>query len=130
MQFSKENGINIFNFDQEKKFDIIIISHVVEHWINFEKEIRKLISLQKFNQTLNIIEFPGIDSLEDGRRGYDVLGEFHFPHNYYFQKDVFENIMNKYGFEKIYIDKLTSSIFVYNQCKAEHRNFFEKTKKF
>ena len=76
LKFAEQKGINIINGGLEKisfKPDVIIMSHVIEHWDNFEEEIKKLISIQKINQTINYIEFPGIDSLKKGRREGDVL---------------------------------------------------------
>ena len=106
---SIKGGLNRVNF----KVDIVILSHVIEHWNNFEYEIQKLINIQKKNQTLNYIEFPGVDSLKKGRRGGDLLGDIHVPHVYYFTSYVFENLMNRYGFEKIYLDDSIKSIFIY-----------------
>lgn len=88
----------------EQKADVVILSHVIEHWNNFQEQIRNLVKIQKIGKTLNYIEFPGVDSLKEGRRGGDILGDIHIPHFYYFSKCVFENLMNRYGFEKIYMD--------------------------
>lgn len=119
-----KGGLDEINF----KPDIIILSHVIEHWNNFEKEIQKLISIQKINETLNYIEFPGVDSLKKGRREGDVLGDIHVPHVYYFTSYVFENLMNRYGFEKIYLDTLIKSIFVYTGKKKKLINYYELCK--
>ena len=120
LNFAKKFSFNIVEGGLEKvnfKPDIIILSHVVEHWNNFEIEINRLIKLQKKNKTLNYIEFPGIDSLQKGRRQGDVLGDIHVPHVYYFQTEVFENLMNRFGFKKIYMDSFIRSIFVYTGKK-------------
>ena len=110
------------------KPDIIILSHVIEHWNNFEFEIQKLINVQKINHTLNYIEFPGVDSLKKGRREGDILGDIHVPHVYYFTSYVFENLMNRYGFEKIYLDTLIKSIFLYTGKKRRLINNFKLCK--
>ena len=118
---SIKGGLDRINF----KPDIIILSHVIEHWNNFEYEIEKLIKVQKINETLNYIEFPGIDSIKKGRREGDVLGDIHVPHVFYFSSYVFENLMNRYGFQKIYLDTLIKSIFVYTGKKKPLINYFE-----
>ncbi len=118
---SIKGGLDKINF----KPDIIILSHVIEHWNNFNYEIEKLIKIQKINETLNYIEFPGIDSIKKGRREGDVLGDIHVPHVYYFSSYVFENLMNRYGFEKIYLDSLIKSIFVYTGKKKNLINYYE-----
>ncbi|MBA1337978.1 MAG: Methyltransferase domain-containing protein [Pelagibacterales bacterium] len=118
---SIKGGLNKIDF----KPDIIILSHVIEHWINLKHEIQKLIEIQKKNETLNYIEFPGIDSLKKGRREGDVLGDIHVPHVYYFSSYVFENLMNRYGFKKVYLDTFIKSIFIYTGKKESLINYFE-----
>ncbi len=97
--------------------DIIILSHVVEHWNNFEREINNLIKIQKKDVTLTYVEFPGIDSLKIGRRDADVLGDIYVPHMYYFTSYVFEDIMERHGFEKLYLDTEIRGIFRYTGVK-------------
>ena len=118
---SIKGGLNKIDF----KPDIIILSHVIEHWSNFKYEIQRLIDIQKKNETLNYIEFPGVDSIKKGRREGDVLGDIQVPHVYYFNSYVFENLMNRYGFKKIYIDTLIKSIFIYTGEKTNLVNYFE-----
>lgn len=98
---------------------------MIEHWSNFKYEIQRLIDIQKKNETLNYIEFPGVDSIKKGRREGDVLGDIQVPHVYYFTSYVFENLMNRYGFKKIYIDTLIKSIFIYTGEKINLVNYFE-----
>ena len=117
-----KGGLNEINF----KPNIIILSHVIEHWSNFEEQIKKLINIQIVGETINYIEFPGIDSLKLGRREGDILGDIHVPHVYYFSSYVFENIMNRYGFEKLYIDSEIKSIFVYTGKKKDSINYYPK----
>ena len=118
---SMKGGLNKINF----KPNIIILSHVIEHWNNFKYEIQNLIKIQKKNETLNYIEFPGIDSIKKGRRECDILGDLHVPHVYYFSSYVFENLMNRYGFKKVYLDSLVRSIFIYTGKKESLINYFE-----
>ena len=108
------------------KPDIIILSHVIEHWSNFREEIKKLIRIQKIGETINYIEFPGVDSIKLGRREGDIIGDLHVPHVYYFTSYVFENIMNRYGFEKLYIDSEIKSLFIYTGKKSNLINNYPK----
>ena len=101
----------------EFKPDVIILSHVIEHWTNFEREIQNLIKIQKPNRTLTYLEFPGIDSLKTGRRDGDLLGDIYFPHVHYFASYVIEDIMSRYGFEKVYLDSEIKGIFRYTGKK-------------
>ena len=54
-----------------------------------------------------------MNSIKTGRREGDILGDIHVPHVYYFSSYVFENLMNRHGFEKVYLDSLIKSIFIY-----------------
>ena len=111
-----------------QKPDLVILSHVIEHWDDFDNEIEQLISIQKKNHTLNYIEFPGIDSLKDGRRSYDFLGDIQIAHKWYFASYVFENIMSRYGFKKIYIDSYTRGLFIYTGESESLLNFYKNVK--
>ena len=131
LNFAKTKGIKSVKGGLDKidfKADIIILSHVIEHWSDFKNEIQKLIDIQKKNETLNYIEFPGVDSIKKGRREGDVLGDIHIPHVYYFTSYVFENIMNRYGFEKVYSDTLIKSIYIYTGNKKNLVNYYETVK--
>jgi hypothetical protein len=97
----------------EQKADVVILSHVIEHWNDFQEQIKSLVKIQKIRKTLNYIEFPGVDSLKEGRRGGDLLGDIHIPHFYYFSMCVFENLMNRNGFEKIYMDSEIRAVFIF-----------------
>ena len=62
LDFAKKRGINVIKGglkDITFKPDIIILSHVLEHWNDFESEIQNLINIQK-NETINYIELPGM----------------------------------------------------------------------
>ncbi len=131
LDYAKTRGINVIKGGIESitfKPDIIILSHVIEHWNDFEYEIKNLINIQKKNHTINYIEFPGIDSLKLGRRGGDFLEDIHIPHVYYFTSYVFENLMNQYGFEKLYINSNIESLFIYTGNKKKLINYFNKVK--
>jgi len=131
LNYAKGKGINVIKGglgDIKFKPDVIILSHVMEHWNNFELEMQNLIKIQKKNLTINYIEFPGIDSLKLGRRGGDFLEDLHVPHIYYFASYVFENLMNRFGFEKIYIDSEIKSLFIYTGKINKLQNHFQNVK--
>ena len=132
LKFAETKGIKSIKGGLDKidfKPDILILSHVIEHWDNFQVEIKKLIDIQKKGETLNYIEFPSLDSIKKGRMEGDILGDIHVPHVYYFTSYVFENLMNRYGFEKVYMDTSTKSIFVYTGNKKNLINHFNQCKK-
>ena len=108
------------------KPDLIVINHVVEHWNIFELEVDELIKACKKDKTLIYIEFPGVDSLKNGRRGGDLLGDIHIPHFYYFASYVFTNIMERKGFKEIFIDDETRAIYIYTGEKKKLINNYKK----
>ena len=131
LNFAKTKGIKSVKGGLDKidfKPDIIILSHVIEHCSDFKNEIQNLIKIQKKNETLNYIEFPGVDSIKKGRMEGDVLGDIHIPHVYYFTSYVFENIMNRYGFKKIYSNTAVKSIYIYTGNKKNLVNYYETVK--
>ena len=67
--------------------------------------------------------------MKDGRHQGDILRDIHVPHVYYFSSYVFENLMNRYGFEKLYIDNKIRSLFIYTGKKTKLINYYEKCKK-
>jgi hypothetical protein len=131
LDYAKTKGISIIKGGLNNitfKPDIVILSHVIEHWNDFETEIKNLIKIQKINQTINYIEFPGIDSLKLGRRQGDFLDDIHIPHVYYFTSYVFENLMNRHGFQKLYINSNIESLFIYTGIKKNLINNFSKVR--
>ena len=132
LDYAKSKQIETVRGDIESlecKPDIIILNHVVEHIPDLSRFLEKLANVQKTNITLNYIEFPGIDSLKNGRRGADLLGDIHIPHCYYFSSYIFENIMNQFGFKSIYLDEESRGIFIYTGKKKNKKNFYFQIEK-
>lgn len=135
LNFAKKNNYKTLYGGLEEiqknnvKFDLIILSHVVEHWNNFNKEIENLSSICD-NNTLIYIETPGIDSLKDGRSRYDLLlRDIHYPHYYYFTSYVFNQIMLKFGFECIKFNNNYQGLFKFTGNKKENMfNFYDRVK--
>ena len=131
LDIARKNNIKVLKGGLKEvtfKPDIIIISHVLEHWSDFEEEIKNLIKIQKVNQTINYIEFPGVDSLKLGRRNGDFLQDIHIPHVWYFTSYVFENLMNRHGFEKLHINSEIKSLFIYTGVKKKCKNYYNEVK--
>tara|TARA_A100001015_G_scaffold303683_1_gene393696 strand:+ start:67 stop:1134 length:1068 start_codon:yes stop_codon:yes gene_type:complete len=129
LKYAKSKNINVIKGGLESidfKPDLIICTHVMEHWSNFKEEMKKLIQIQKVGKTINYIEHPGIDSIKLGRRDSDIIGDLCIQHTSYFASYVFENLMNRYGFEKLYIDSEIKSLFVYTGKKQSLVNHYTK----
>ena len=71
------------------KFDLIILSHVVEHFYNFNEELKKILSYLK-EDGVTYIEVPNLDAKYN-------LDQIQNAHNYYFTKNTLLYYMSKLG---------------------------------
>ena len=97
-----------------KKANLIILSHVLEHFFDLRSEIGAMNQLLEPDGIV-YIEMPGIKSL-DTPYGGDLLRLLQNAHTYYFNLNTLENVMNSCGFELIYGNEVIESIF-----KIAHR---------
>jgi len=83
---------------QNRKFDIIILSHVFEHFIDLENELNVLKKLLK-DDGLLYIEVPGLlDNHDKAYYDFSFLGYSVHAHMYNFTLVTLRNIVEKYGF--------------------------------
>ena len=115
-------------FKAKIKPDLIILSHVVEHWGDFNEEIKDLIKVCD-KDTYIYVEFPGVDSLKIGRRGFDFLEDIFIPHMYYFTSYVFDNIMGSFGFTCLGSTSFYQGMFKLSDKKISINNNYENVKK-
>jgi len=106
-----EGGIDKLNLIKEKP-DLVILSHVLEHFTNVHQELETLKRHLKLG-SLVYVELPGIDSLREARRAYDFLGDIHKPHVFYFSRGVLNNLMERYGFKCLKSNTLISGLYEY-----------------
>ena len=129
----KQGGVDQIKKFNIKKFDIVILSHVIEHFIDFDNSI---LEIKKFTDenTLFYIEVPSMDLKYN-------LDQIQIAHNYYFTKNTFlfhlkrlglisleqgeVNIINQYGiFKNAKTSPYTQNIDEYKRIIKVHRNFF------
>lgn len=105
-EIAKKHDIDIFQGSISElkqnypKPDLIILSHVVEHWPNFAEMMKNIKTLSSYETNI-YIEVPSSTSLNNGRRNYDLFGDFQFPHYSYFFTDNLINYLEILGFEII-----------------------------
>lgn len=93
---------NISNFNTDEKFDLIILSAVLEHLVDFSNSMQKIRSLLK-DQGLLFIEIP------DAER-FDLyisapFQQFSIEHINYFSQYSIRNLLSNFSFEIIEIEQ-------------------------
>lgn len=107
-QTRKIGKIKIFNntiekFKSKKKYDLIILTHVLEHLMNPLEALKKCSKLQNFNQKI-LVEVPLFDKIEL----YPIAG-LTMEHIYYFSEDNLRELLAKAGYEILSITKTYNS---------------------
>ena len=104
VEFGKSKGIHSINchsseLAQKGHYDIIILSHVVEHFIDLRNEFSVISRLINENGII-YIELPGIAR----DIAYDFLGTLQNAHTCYFSADTLVQTMGLLGYSCIFID--------------------------
>jgi len=132
--FGKTKGLNLDVGTIEKlsniqkKPDLIIYSHVLEHLSNPIEELQKL---KKFLHTESIvyIEVPSIEHLNLSYH-QNFLEYLQNAHLYHFTLNTLRNCANKSGFELIRGNKITQSLFKIGKSDESYFNEYNTTIKF
>lgn len=106
----------------EIKADLVILSHVVEHFIDVDSELRKIRDVLREGGYV-YVEVPGIRNMnlprsqalsEDGyRSSNDFLGYLQFQHNYNFELHTLKRFFERQSFQFITGDEWIRAIFRY-----------------
>ena len=105
---NKKENIKIFRGSIEKfnfkiKYDLIIMSHVLEHFYDPLLVLKKCFKSQKENQYV-LLEVPLFDYINDYPNG-----AFHLEHLNYFNEKNFLLIIKKAGYKTVFISKIIES---------------------
>ena len=111
------NLINKFNENLNKEFDLIIISHVLEHMKNPKNEIKKIKKKFTKKETLIYIEVPSIHSIPT-MYDSDILKYLHIAHCYHFSLNSFKNFCNLNGLKILKLNSKIQSIVTFDQIKS------------
>ena len=116
----KEKNINVIQGNsetvlnlkkEESKYDIIILSHVFEHFIDLNYELILLKKLMH-NETLLYIEVPGIMAIHKSKwYNFSFLGYSIHAHMYNFTKESLNNILLSNGFNSVFLNDEVESVF-------------------
>ena len=98
--------------DMQKKFDIIIISHVLEHLLDVREDLKEILSLYAKNDTILFLEVPSIERMGATSRFIDY---FHIAHPWSFNIRSLKSLISTLPLEIVYIDNVISCICRYNK---------------
>ena len=97
--------------------DAILITHVLEHFLDLRQEIAKLSALLKPNGVM-LLEVPGIHMIEKGYQ-HDFLRYLQNAHNYHFTAATFEYVLGSCGFDVCYTDESVTALVVKNPQEVD-----------
>jgi len=123
----KDNNINIIFGNAEtivkrnEKFDVIILSHVFEHFIDLNKELNNLKKLMT-NDSLLYIEVPGI-MVNHKKHYYDFSFLYYLTHAhiYNFTKTTLSNILYLNGMKSIFSNEEVFSVSILNTNNIKYK---------
>lgn len=135
IEFGKSKGLNLINCHSQelvksgKKFDLIILNHVFEHFLNIEKEldaIRQLLT----DEGMLYIAVPGVKALVETYNN-DFMLFLQNAHVYHFTLRTLEQVANKYGFGLHVGTEEIQALFKYTgEHKEFSRNYYLENMKF
>ena len=131
----KSKGLNLIctdaaTFEKEgKKFDIIVLNHVLEHFTDAGREIGIIDRMMNPDGCL-FIAVPGVKALTFGAYNADFLRLLQNAHIYNFTKDSLCSVMEKYGFECIFANELINSLFRKGSPADQKKNSYDDTMKY
>lgn len=108
--------------------DLVILSHVLEHFTNIEMELDVLKNILSLEGYL-YVEVPGIFNLKPNL--YDFLFSVQNAHNYYFTLGTLKQILRSYGWKLAHGNENIYSVFKYTEnidyCK---KNYYPEIKQY
>jgi len=103
----KAFSCDILNFDSKEKFDLIILSAVLEHLVDLDNSLRKIRSLLN-DQGLLFIEVPDVER-------FDLFisapfQQFSTEHINYFSRYSITNLLSKFSFQTLELQQNESKL--------------------
>lgn len=104
-QYAYNQGI--LPYDSELKYDLVVISHVIEHMIDPVAEMNEVVRNCCTKNGLLLVATPIIDR----QRARQWLQHFHIAHKYYFTNDALIGLMAGLGCSLIHHNSSDSYLF-------------------
>ncbi len=97
----KTNAGNFEEFETDRKYELILLTHVLEHLYNPRKALQKCNSMQRSGDWV-FIEVPLLEKIEN------IPGYFSFEHVNYFSESTLSRLMVETGYVPYNIKKMFS----------------------
>ena len=97
----------ISHSDFKEKFDIIIISHVLEHLTSPKEALESILSLYAHDDTIFIIEVPSLEHMGAVDR---FINYFHVAHPWSFSKSSLKSLLSTVNLSPVYHDNIITSV--------------------
>jgi len=140
IDFGKSKGLDlkVGSYEQVKeKYDIVILSHVLEHSLNPERDLKYISDNCLKDDGVLLIQCPGILNLSFS--AYDFNQDMEVPHIFNFSLTTLNNFLKKAGFLMVYGDEgihviaKNSRVFVDNHYMSDYKRVkreIQKAKKY
>ncbi len=142
LEAGRRTGMNLLQgntgqlAESDKKADLVLLSHVTEHFIDVDEELIQIHRILKKGGFV-YAEVPGIRYMnrprslvlsEDGLRSTNNFLEYlQFQHNYNFELRTLRGFFERHGFEFICGDEWVRAIFRYTGEQVIDRHYADET---
>lgn len=116
LAFANTKGIR--SWDPAAKYDAILLSHTVEHWIHPKADLADLFTANLRPGGVAVVEVPLVDRLILGYRRKGFCEETHLAHVWYFSTATLAALMAELSFELVFSDNVTTCIFRHVEGRA------------
>lgn len=132
LKYGRNRGLNLkfggVNEVIPYQADLIILSHVLEHFTNIEMELDVLKDTLSGGGYL-YVEVPGIFNLK--QYSYDFLRSLQNAHNYYFTLGTLKQILQFYGWKLVHGNENIYSLFKYIETPNYNiKNYYSEIKQY
>jgi SAM-dependent methyltransferase len=104
-------GKGLMSFDEDAKYDVLFLSHTIEHWTNVYEDIGRLIQKNLKPKGRVIIQVPLIDRLLIGARNNGLQGDVYFVHIWYFSVRSLGKLMLSLKCKRVYTDRVDLVVY-------------------
>ena len=127
IEYGKKRGLDLEQcasaelLKRDEKYDLIILSHVFEHFLDIESELKVIRNLLNDSGVL-YLEVPGVLSISKTYAS-DFLSFLQNAHIYHFTLHSLQDVMARYGWEMVKGNEGIRSLFRPNKSvSVENRN--------